>query len=325
VQTPDRAGPVVALAQSWYAALALMVWPHPLRIIHYADHVSPWLAFASQIALVVTALLLLLRRRNPGLLAGLVIFYLAVLPVTVYTAFAGHGVSIQERYLYLPSVGLSVVLGFILSLLAGSKGPRIAVIVSVLALLAMLPATWARNGDWANNIALFESDYRRGEPSSYLLSQLVQAHNAAGDYSQSARYCDRHKERVDGSDALSEDCGWTYQRLQRMDDAERAFLRAAQSQQTGAAARRKLAELYLGQGRRKEAQEQFDLSIGQERSPAMQEYRKAHRAFALYPNDARRLREADSHLERALELQPGLVIAAELRQQVAEKLENLQH
>jgi tetratricopeptide (TPR) repeat protein len=317
----DRIAP---WAQIWLYAFRLTLWPHPLRIIHDAGGIPAWLAVSSQLLLAGLAVHLL-RRKRPALFVGLAFFYLALLPVTVFMSKFVSNVHLQERFLYLPSVGLTILLGFGLLWLARRRDARLVAMAVVAVVLVMTPATWARNGDWTSDIQLLESDYRLDNPTPYLLSRIVMARYSARKYAKAGQICDTHADRMPRSGTFSEKCGLTYRRLSRFDDAERALQIATGQKSSRVSAHKHLAELYLRSGRRSEAQAHFELSIASERSPAMQELRTAHMLYKLFPHDRNRLREAQDHLERALAVQPRLVPAEQLREQVAQRLEDSQH
>jgi tetratricopeptide (TPR) repeat protein len=64
------------------------------------------------------------------------------------------GVLLAERTLYLPSVGLAVATGWLVTRLARER-PRVAWLVLVLALAAGAARTWTRTPTWRNNQTFF--------------------------------------------------------------------------------------------------------------------------------------------------------------------------
>jgi len=309
---PDR---WVPWTQAWFVGLRLWLWPIPLMLQHDIRAVPAWLALSSQVLLVAAAAYLLLRRR-PGLFLSLGVYYGAMLPAAVFMGRYEGTVALHERFLYLPSIGLSLAVGFALLWLAGRFSVRAAIAPVLAAILLMTPLTWARNGDWSSNARLFESDYANGRGGHILLGNIVLTHLTEGDFSGAVRYCDRHSDRGGFNGKFAETCGLTYQRLGRMEDAERALLKAAGHWTTVASAHKYLAELYAASGQRERALEHFEQSVDEEKQPAMKEVRRAELLYALYRENPGRLREAMAHVERALELQPRLVQAENLRDRI---------
>ena len=313
---PDR---WVPWTQTWLVGLRLWLWPNPLMLEHDIRAVPGWLALSSQALLVAAAVYLLVRRR-PGLFLSLAWFYAAMLPVTVFMGRYEGTAALYERFLYLPSVGLSLAVGCALLWLADRFSLRAAAVPVLAAILLMAPLGWARNGDWSSNARLFEADYENGRRGFVLLGHIALTHFTEGDFSRAARYCDRHTEPSGFIGKFAETCGLTYQRLGRMEDAERALLKAAGHSAAAASAQKYLAELYAAAGQRERALEHFERSVEAVRQPAMKEVRRAEMLYALYRDDPGRLREAMAHVDRALELQPRLVQAERLRDRIGDAL-----
>lgn len=320
----ERPGELIGLnrlvpwAQTWLFALKLWIWPSPLRLQHSVASIPAWLAISSHLLLAAAALYLLARRR-PALLTGLALFYLTLLPASLFMGRFEATVSLQERYIYLPSVGLTVLLGFGSLWLARVRGPTPAVVLGLALVLLLAPSTWARNSDWSGNIELFQTEYAGGDTGPRVLGLLVMAHLTEGNISEAVRYCDQHADEIPGSGRFAESCGSVYQRLGRLEDAEHAFLAASRMPALAASAQKNLAELYLRMGEPDRARTHFERSIEEEPVPAMKELRKAYLLHVLYPDDPGRRREALAHLARALELQPRLIQAVQLRDKILQE------
>ena len=114
-----------------------------------------------QLALVIMAIVGF-RQKRYGLIAGLAFFYIAMLPASRIIGETGANPHLAERYIYLPSVGLAIVLAFGLKWLTQRFNLRTAIAPVLMALVILTPVTWARNAEWASDVLLYESDYRQG-------------------------------------------------------------------------------------------------------------------------------------------------------------------
>jgi len=291
----------------WFESLKLLVWPHPLTIFHALPSSSLWLAAGFQIALAAVALVALVRGRA-GLFAGLSFFYISLLPASRIIGEPGMVPHVAERYLYLPSVGLSMVLALELPWLMEKFGRRAVTIASVAILAIFVSLTWARNQDWSSAAGLAESDYAKDSASGRMVETLVEALLAEGSYGRAAEICDQRAGELNENWFLSNSCGVAFYRSGRSDEAEQAFLRATKGENEPSA-RFNLAGLYLKAGRRSAAREQFEAGIEAEPVEFLQQYRRADMLIQMFPTGRSELLEARAHLETSIELQPQFFLA----------------
>ncbi len=299
----------------WFESLRIIVWPHPLQLYHTGFSTKAWIAQVLQLALVIMAIVGF-RQKRYGLIAGLAFFYIAMLPASRIIGETGAYPHLAERYIYLPSVGLAIVLAFGLKWLTQRFNLRTAIAAVLMALLILTPITWARNAEWASDVLLYESDYRQGSQQGRILHLLVGAHVREKNYSRAIEICDKHAGEMKKMAQFSNRCGLAYGQVGRFDDAEQSFLWAMNKQKFVASIHTNLASMYLHLGRRSDAQKHFELSVATESNPAGREFRKCYMLMKLYPSDRARLLEAKTHLEHALQLQPQFVSARQLLQQL---------
>lgn len=140
--------------------LRLFVWPCGQALEHGYPVVAE--LFDLQNLLALTGLLVLWwgvwrsRRRYPLIAFGVVWFFLALAVESSVIPLD----PLFEHRLYLPMLGLVlVVLGW-LSVLMGKK-PGLVAPLGVLMLMACIPLTWRRNALWSDPIALYEDNLRR--------------------------------------------------------------------------------------------------------------------------------------------------------------------
>jgi tetratricopeptide (TPR) repeat protein len=308
------------LVGTWGIGLRLMVWPHPLRVNYPppAVTVSAFLA-ALQLALIVTGFAQL-RKGRSVLLTALAWFYLAVLPASRLISTGSAEPHLAERYLYLPSVSVSILLAFGLAWLGRRSGRPRAVLLTLLAVFLLMPVTWLRNHEWRSDIRLFETEYRRSGAVPATLRYLTGAHLRAGNFARGAEICDRHPDKVVRLHSLARHCGITYTHLQRLDDAEQTYLRAIAAE-PNAKLSSELAVLYVGQGRPAQAAAVFQSAIEQETNPAIRSLLRGLMLAHLFPKDRERLVEAREVFEEAYRLDSKLKLARTWAERITRALE----
>lgn len=313
---------VLAAAGAWLDGLRLSLWPHPLLISHARPSgVLQAVGLGMHLVLVAAALYLYSRKR-PGLLAGLLIFYVALLPSSRLVGSDGMLPYISERYLYLPSVGLTVLLALGLRLLYRRGDRLLAAAPVVLALLLLTPLTWARNASWSSETALLEADYRNGARGPTLLRLLTGAQLLQGNNARVVELCRAHPDLVakKAFGHMAVHCGTAWALSGDSQRAEEAFRAATRDPGTRTRAHSNLARLFVTQGRAEEARAHFEQAIASEEDPATRAYREGLMRVQLYPDDRARLLEARDWFEEALRLQPRHLLATGALQRLQQRL-----
>ena len=287
----------------WFEGWKLMLWPHPLQIYYDWPDTSKWLALTTQLALLVAAIAGCFWK-FPGPLAGMAFFYLAILPSS---QILGSGVTfggMVDRILYLPSVGLAIILAATFSWLLRRFSPLATVVSVTLIALIMLQLSWARNAEWVNDVVLFESTYEKLNNKEIILQTLLAAYLKEKSFDRAVEVCDKHVEVLRRRESGGVHCGSAYGQVGRWSDGEKAFLLATRHRNSRVFAHFNLAMMYIHLGRRNEATQQFELAIAAEKWAFMREYFTALMLMKMHPGERTKLLEARAHLERALQLQP---------------------
>lgn len=287
----------------WFEGWKLMLWPHPLQIYYDWPDTSTWLVLTTQLALLVAAIAGCFWK-FPGPLAGMAFFYLAILPSS---QILGSGVTfggMADRVLYLPSVGLAIILAATLSWLLRRFGPRATVVPVTVIALVMVPLCWARNAEWINDVVLFESTYEKLQDKEIILHTLLAAYLKESRFDRAVEVCDEHMYVLRRHESLGAHCGSAYGQVGRWSDAEKAFLHATRHHGSRVFAHFNLAMMYIHLGRRNEATQQFELAMAGEKRAFMREYFTALMLMKMHPGERVKLLDARAHLERALQLQP---------------------
>ncbi len=303
----------------WFDAIKLMLWPHPLLAFHRPSATNEWIALISQLVLLGFAFAKLFQKK-PGLFLGLAFFYLSLLPASRIIGEFSTPPHLAERYLYMPSVGLAIVLAFGVSWLVQKLSFRIAAASILPVLLILTPLTWARNAQWSSTVLLAETDYRNGARSGHNLETLVMALFKKGEVARAASLCDRHADELERQWYFAVNCGHIYASLKRYTTAERAFGAAMKGSEGRSPAHFYMAIMYLEQNRRNDAAEQFELAIATKKEVFKKEYLEAEMLMRLYPKSRGKLLEARNHLEKALLLEPQFHYARQRLDEIDEIL-----
>ncbi len=313
-------GPASAV---WFDSLKLMLWPHPLLTFHNRPEINEWLALAVQIALLVFAATLALRKKSPGLLLGLMFFYLAILPASRIVGEAFVGPHLAERYLYMPSAGIAIVLAFGIGWLVQKVSQKQAVITVLTVTIILTPLTLVRNSKWASQELLATTDINQGSKSAKLLEALVASQLMKGNLAKAAAICEESEKVLLFDPKLLDFCLQAYSRLGNFDSVQKAYALSMAAMEGGSSAYFDLAMVYLQVGRREKAREQFSQAVATERQEFLKEYLEAEALTNLYPSDYERLLEARSHLERSIELQPQFSKARKKLEDLDQAINNL--
>jgi tetratricopeptide (TPR) repeat protein len=172
-----------ARAAAWYLQKLVVPWPQ--------SNFVPWemvTGLVPALAILAAALLVLgwavLRWRQSGegvLFAGLWWLGTAIAPSLSTTLPGLAETPVAERYLYLPSVGLVLAIGAALAVVAAPARARVAGwAVGVLA-VAWLAGTWQRGYIWQDDLRLWTDVTRRVTNYGLPWVELGRALDARGD------------------------------------------------------------------------------------------------------------------------------------------------
>ena len=303
----------------WADALKIVIWPHPLILLHTEPDLNFSSALALQLILLGIAISGLIYKR-PALITGLTFFYIAILPASGIVGPLHHP-HLAERFLYVPSAGLIIALAFGLRWLAQRFSLRAAMIPILVVTAILTPLTWARNAEWGSDLLLSEADYRNGGNGVNLLPALVIHNLQAKNTFRALEICRTHARAFRANWNLGYECGIAYEHVGRYDDATQAYTLAATNQGGAGKCYLALALMNIRLDRRQEAQNYFEQAMSVAYKPFLREYYTALMLVKLYRSDRSQLIQARSHLERSLQLQPGYFPARRMLQQVNEVLE----
>lgn len=182
---------------------------------------------------------LFLARKKPLVFSGLAIMVLPVLPVLYVPALSSSAVA--DRYLYLPSAGLAMVLSAILYRVEG-KGLKIALAVSCAALIAWTVGSIARSKVWRSDLALWADAVQKapGMPNAHY-NYAWASHNAGNLNEAVSHY--QEASRLSPSADAHFNLGIIYLGQSLFDEAESEFRTALVIDPGFSGARLKLMEV----------------------------------------------------------------------------------
>lgn len=155
--------------------LQLFIWPHPLCHDYYPRAVelmdfSNWQVLVSlALYIAIIGLIAFFWTRDRIISFGL-LFFICTLSIVSNLVFP-IGTNMSERFLFMPSAGLALVLGRLLFKYLPNE--KTALMVSLVIALGLGAKTILRNPVWKDDFTLFTSDVKTNPQSAKLL-------NAAG-------------------------------------------------------------------------------------------------------------------------------------------------
>jgi tetratricopeptide (TPR) repeat protein len=168
------------LAARWTAVrvvgmdLLLLLWPWRLSCERGFAQIVPvtwgdagaWLAFA--VIAGILAAVIARYRRDKTMFWAAGMFAAALLPVSNLVLLIGA--TMAERFLYLPSIGFAIAAAVLLFRVK-QHVPARAIAIALVAVLAC--RTFARNGDWQDNLTLARADVPSAPRSARLREMLA--------------------------------------------------------------------------------------------------------------------------------------------------------
>ncbi len=166
-----------------------LFWPTDLSIFYPFDFIPLWKIFlAASFLIIFTILVLKFWKKYPCIIVGWFWYLGTMIPVIGLVQVGRH--SMADRYVYVPFIGLFIILAFAIPHLL-SKFPRVRIYVcSVMMIFIMIMAgsSFVRTGMWQNTKTLFE-DAIRINPRNYFAYNLLGLEEAnVGRYEKALQY-----------------------------------------------------------------------------------------------------------------------------------------
>ncbi|MCG8431059.1 MAG: tetratricopeptide repeat protein [Candidatus Omnitrophica bacterium] len=174
--------PLFNMVYSFFSHLGLLLWPANLTLYHEPPVITVFWLRVGIVGLIITAgLLVYLYRKAKPLCFALCLFGMFLAPtyspVTISWLLA-------ERYLYVPSVALTILLAFIYQkyIISSIRLRRAGLVLCTVIIAGYAVRTVARNEDWRTPPRLWRATVAASP-------QSPRAHNNMGDvYAQEGNY-----------------------------------------------------------------------------------------------------------------------------------------
>ena len=145
---------------------------------YQTNGISPFVVIAFT-GLALTSVYAIIKKDSyPYLLVGWFWFLVALAPVSGIIQFGVHGMA--DRFTYLPSIGLSIILALLLKQLLQHKTQIYRLLTTGL-LIIWTPLAWFQTQKWENTYVLFSDALTTVGEHSFILTTLATEHGNSGN------------------------------------------------------------------------------------------------------------------------------------------------
>ncbi len=167
-------------------------WDYSFNQIPVADLSSPvaWVSILFYLSMTVFAVMM--WRKKKEISFGILFFLITLAPVSNF--FFLFGATLAERFLFIPSIGFCIAIGFALPLLfkidtntfeGKNKTTMTGVVAGLLLVFGIM--TNNRNGDWESNLKILEAGVEAAPNSARTHSALAAQYRIQGESSSDGR------------------------------------------------------------------------------------------------------------------------------------------
>jgi Flp pilus assembly protein TadD len=178
-----------------YAKYVLLTfWPNDLAVYYpYTTSGTPaWqIICAAFLLIAITALCFFQRKSRPYLIVGWLWFLGTLVPVIGIVQVGGQ--TMADRYFYIPSIGLFIVIAFGLADVAGSwrVAPSLRTGIAVVVLLILATLTNAQIHRWSDSFTLFKHTLAVTPPNLMIENNLGSALSRSGLHDEAAAHFEK--------------------------------------------------------------------------------------------------------------------------------------
>ncbi len=208
------------------------------------------------IALLITAYLL--RRKQPIISFGILWYFITLLPTSSIFPLGDLAV---ERHVYLPSVGFSLIAGFLLARLRSLFPLKAAFTVYICLFLFLGYLTVQRNSVWKTELTLWEDAAKKSPNKVRVLNNRAYAYIIEGDLDKAEYYYRELLKRFPEYPYGHNNLGTIYQIKGRLTDAIKEFEIAVKLRPTNPLFRLKLGIAYEKAGQIEKAIREMKMAV----------------------------------------------------------------
>ena len=173
--------------------LKILVFPYPLKVWYKfsmpGGFLEPLPALAVLGAGGLVALVFFMRKKYKAVSFGMAWMLASMVPVA---GLFPTSVVITERYLFLPSAGFCLALGWTIYRLLANRKAALAVVCAAL-VTVFAAISFERNLDWRNDITLFTADLGHSPDLNKTYFCLGRQYCLGGDFSNGLKYLHEYK------------------------------------------------------------------------------------------------------------------------------------
>src|SRR5664280_2842256 len=280
-------------------------WPHDMAIFYpFPSQIPAWQVIgAFLLILVISAAVIVMIKRLPYLFTGWMWFGITIAPVIgIIQVSISAPYAMADRYHYLPSIGLAVMMAWGVPDLLKKWNYRKEILLasSALSILCLSIIAWTQVGYWQNSITLFDHTLKVTDNNWLAYNNRGFAYNILGNYRQTIEDCDRAIEiKPDYAEAYY-NRGVAYNGLGNYRQAIEDFSRAIEIKPDFADYYNNRGAAYVGLGNYKQAIDDYGRAIETKLGYAEAYYNRG----AAY-NGLGNYRQAIEDFSRAIEIKPG--------------------
>ena len=285
---------------SYVRYIGKTIWPTGLAVFYpLPPRLSAAAVMGAGVGLIaVTAAVIWGARRKPWLVAGW-FWYLGML-VPVIGLLQGSGESMADRFTYLPSIGLLIMLCW--SVPARAVERRISKLTTCVVAAALLAACAALSrvqlGYWKNSETLFRHALEATKDNYLAHNNLGKALLDAGNVQEAIGHLKQVLQIGDFVEAHY-NLGMAFEQLGRRQEAMEQWEQALRIKPNFAKAHNNLGMAFAQLGRMQEAMEHWEQALR-----IKPNFAEAHYNLGAALGQAGRLHDAIGHYEQALRIKP---------------------
>jgi hypothetical protein len=171
-------------------------WPHDMAIFYpFSDQIPLWQVMGtSLLILVISVAVIVMIKRLPYMFTGWLWFSITIAPVIgIIQVSITAPYAMADRYHYLPSIGLAVMMAWGIPTLIKSESIRKKFLfpagIIFLAIISFL--SWSQCGYWKNSIILFNHTLKVTDYNWLIYYNRGRAYQGLGNYRQAIEDYDR--------------------------------------------------------------------------------------------------------------------------------------
>ncbi len=241
-------------------------WPHDLAIFYpFPAQLSLWqVSGASLLILVISAAVIVMIKRMPYLFTGWMWYAITIAPVIgIIQISLTAPYAMADRYHYLPSIGLAVMMAWGIPALVKSEDVRKKILFPAgtifLAIISFL--SWNQCGYWKDSINLFSHTLKVTDYNWFVYNNRGVIYKDLGNYKQAIEDLNRAIEIKPNYTEAYNNRGVAYALLNNYKQATEDLNRAIESKPDYAEAYNNRGNVYAGLGNYKQAIEDYDRAI----------------------------------------------------------------